>query len=77
MTSKQEIDRIIAEVMAGGRRMPPVAERIRQRDAHLTELSRQQSTAISNKASTTDTGVSDAAGYYESRTGAGKNFTGD
>lgn len=78
MTNKPDIERIVSEVMAGGRRMPPLPERIRQRDAHLAELREQNAAAAQQVTTSVTADTSDgASAYYDEKQRTGNNFTGD
>lgn len=78
MTAPKIIASIITEVMAGGRVMPPLEERIKQRDAMLAA----RKAAAPIQPATLDrqhTGqdIDGPADYYDDKRKSGNNFTGD
>ncbi len=68
-----EHQRIIDEIMAGGRIMPPKDERIRQRDAVLKQRAASQVASAPNLSPRVDGSDSD----YYARKGTSGGFTGD
>lgn len=79
MATPAQIANIIAEIDAGGRVMPPVSERIKQRDAMLA--ARQANAPIQpakpQAARDTTRDPMDAGAYYDEKRLRGDNYTMD
>ena len=74
MTSKTVIDQIIAEIDAGGRRLPPLAERIKARDRVFAERA-EKAKALTETNKQTTTPDQSEGDYYADKGSGG--FTGD